>query len=74
VPSCANDWLLGTLLRDSWQFDGYVTSDCDADSDVFNSHHYTPTASQAVAAILNSGVSLAPQPRKNPSARAHKHR
>ena len=37
VPSCANDWLLGTLLRDSWQFDGYVTSDCDADSDVFNS-------------------------------------
>ena len=20
VPSCANDWLLGTLLRDSWQF------------------------------------------------------
>ena len=28
VPSCANDWLLGTLLRDSWQFDGYVTSDC----------------------------------------------
>ena len=27
VPSCANEWLLGTLLRDSWQFDGYVTSD-----------------------------------------------
>ena len=26
VPSCASDWLLGTLLRDSWQFDGYVTS------------------------------------------------
>ena len=22
VPSCANDWLLGTLLRESWQFDG----------------------------------------------------
>ena len=24
VPSCANDWLLGTLLRESWGFDGYV--------------------------------------------------
>jgi hypothetical protein len=22
VPSCANDWLLGTLLRDAWAFDG----------------------------------------------------
>ena len=33
-----------------------VTSDCDADSDVFNSHHYTPTASQAVADILRAGV------------------
>ena len=25
VPSCANDWLLKTTLRDSWKFDGYVT-------------------------------------------------
>jgi len=58
VPSCANDWLLGTLLRESWQFDGYVTSDCDADSDVFNSHHYTPTASQAVADILRAGTDV----------------
>lgn len=24
VPSCANDWLLGTLLRDSWQVRGGV--------------------------------------------------
>ena len=23
VPSCANEWLLKTLLRESWQFDGY---------------------------------------------------
>jgi beta-glucosidase-like glycosyl hydrolase len=58
VPSCANDWLLGTLLRESWQFDGYVTSDCDADSDVFNSHHYTETASEAVAVILKAGTDV----------------
>jgi beta-glucosidase-like glycosyl hydrolase len=30
VPSCASDWLLGTVLRQTWEFDGYVTSDCDA--------------------------------------------
>jgi beta-glucosidase-like glycosyl hydrolase len=58
VPSCANDWLLGTLLRESWQFDGYVTSDCDADSDVFNSHHYTKTAEEAVAVIPGAGTDV----------------
>ncbi len=58
VPSCANEWLLGTLLRDSWNFDGYVTSDCDADSDVFNSHHYTDTPAEAVAAIVKAGTDV----------------
>lgn len=32
--------------------DGYVTSDCDADADVFNTHHYTSTAEEAVADVL----------------------
>jgi len=58
VPSCANDWLLGTLLRDSWQFNGYVTSDCDADSDVFNTHHYTATPEEAVKVILAAGTDV----------------
>ena len=30
ICRCANDWLLQTTLRDSWRFDGYVTSDCGA--------------------------------------------
>ena len=41
VPSCANDWLQNTVARGEWGFDGYITSDCDADADVFNSHKYT---------------------------------
>jgi hypothetical protein len=52
VPSCANDWLLKDTLRGNWQFNGYVTSDCDADSDVFYSHNYTSTPEQAVADVL----------------------
>jgi xylan 1,4-beta-xylosidase len=58
VPSCANDWLLGDLLRNSWEFNGYVTSDCDADSDVFYSHHYTATPEEAVAVILAAGTDV----------------
>ena len=41
-----------------WEFDGYVTSDCDADSDVFYSHHYTPTTSDAVRVILAAGTDV----------------
>lgn len=41
VPSCANDWLLKTIARENWGFDGYITSDCDADEDVYDKHHYT---------------------------------
>jgi beta-glucosidase-like glycosyl hydrolase len=55
VPSCANDWLLREKLRGEWQFNGYVTSDCDADSDVFYSHHYSATPEQAVADVLRCG-------------------
>ena len=34
IPTCANDWLLKTVARGQWQFDGYITSDCDADKNV----------------------------------------
>ena len=58
VPSCANSWLLNDVLRSSWQFDGYVTTDCDAASDVFNTHHYTPTPEEAVQVILRAGTDV----------------
>ncbi len=48
--------LLGTVLRAGWNFDGYVTSDCDADSDVYNTHHYTATPEEAVADVLHAGT------------------
>ena len=58
VPSCANDWLLNTVARQNWDFDGYITSDCDADSDVFNSHHYTDTAEETVRDVLRAGTDV----------------
>ena len=38
--------------------DGYVTSDCDADSDVYFSHHYTNTTDGAVADIVAAGTDV----------------
>jgi beta-glucosidase-like glycosyl hydrolase len=56
VPSCANDFLLQEILRDTWNFDGYVTSDCDAVSCIINNHHYTNTSDQTVYDALTAGT------------------
>ena len=58
VPSCANPWLLETVARGEWGFDGYITTDCGAASDVFYRHHYTRTPEEAVGAILQAGTDL----------------
>ena len=58
IPTCANDWLLQTLARDTWGLDpnGFVTSDCDAVGDIFSAHHYTKTGEEAVALALKAGT------------------
>ena len=58
VPSCANRWLLDTLARKEWRFDGYITSDCGADVDVWAHHNYTKTPEEAAAAILRAGQDI----------------
>lgn len=58
VPSCANDWLLNQVARGDWGFDGYVTSDCDADNDVVFSHHYTDIPEQGVQDVLRAGTDV----------------
>jgi len=59
VPSCANDWLLDTVARKDWGFDGYITSDCDADGDVYNKHHFKNwTKEQTVVGVLAAGTDV----------------
>lgn len=58
VPSCANDLLLTQLLRDKWRFGGYVTSDSDAISDIYDEHHYLPNATETVGAAIRAGCNM----------------
>lgn len=67
VPTCADPWLLKTLLRTHWNWtDGtgdkatqWVTSDCDSLANVYTDHRYKGlNAAQAAAISLNSGVDL----------------
>lgn len=44
VPMCANEKLLGSLLRDSWNFSGLVVSDCGAVDDIAWGHHFKECA------------------------------
>ena len=58
VPSCANPWLLQTVARDAWNFDGYITSDCDADANVYDPHHYTKSPEETVQKVLRAGTDV----------------
>jgi beta-glucosidase len=56
LPACASGPLLKDLLRGAWGFQGYVVSDCDALTDIDESHKFSPDGATAVAAALKAGV------------------
>ena len=58
IPCSADHFLLTRLLRGRWGFRGYVTSDCDAISDIWKTHHYVPTGPQAAALGVEAGCDL----------------
>tara|TARA_R110002153_G_scaffold79671_3_gene203220 strand:+ start:260 stop:904 length:645 start_codon:yes stop_codon:yes gene_type:complete len=58
VPSTANGWLLNTVLRDEWGFEGYVVSDCGAPTYIQKSHKYVNTKEEAAKVALEGGLDL----------------
>jgi beta-glucosidase len=58
VPTSCSRFLLTDLLRDSWGFQGYVVSDCDAVQDICQTHKFVPTLEEAAALALNAGCDI----------------
>jgi beta-glucosidase len=58
VPACANPWLLDTVLRKEWGFDGFVVSDCGAIGAMVWGHHVKKADEEAVVAGLRAGCDL----------------
>jgi len=58
VPACANKKLLTDILRNEWNFTGYVVSDDDALPAMVSDHHYVPSNVEAAAAAIKAGCNL----------------
>jgi len=57
-PCCSSDKLMIEILRNDWNFTGYVTSDCGAIDDFFNFHKTHPDKASAAADAVFHGTDL----------------
>ena len=57
-PCCGNNLLMQQILRDKWDFTGYVTSDCGAIDDFYRHHKTHPDAKFASADAVFNGTDL----------------
>jgi beta-glucosidase len=55
-PACANHQLLGDLLRKDWHFNGFVTSDCWAITDIAEGHKFAPDLEHASVLAVRAGT------------------
>ncbi|KAL8225545.1 hypothetical protein R6Q57_018102 [Mikania cordata] len=58
VPNCADYNLLSNIARNQWGFQGYITSDCDAVSIIYDVHKYAKTPEDAIAEVLKAGMDV----------------
>lgn len=57
VPNCANPYLMTQKLRTEWGSDCFVQSDCCDSIDAVVNHRWVETLPEAVAAVMNAGLS-----------------
>ncbi|MBP2513828.1 beta-glucosidase [Sphingomonas sp. PvP018] len=57
-PACANDFLFKTTLRGAWDFKGQIVSDCEAVSNIWETHRYAKDAPGAYAAAVHAGLDM----------------
>ena len=58
IPSAADGAILNDVLRGEWDYDSFVTSDCDTISAIATDFHYTATVEEAAAVAIKAGGDL----------------
>ncbi|QGH33644.1 glycoside hydrolase family 3 protein [Gracilibacillus salitolerans] len=57
-PCCGSETLLEQILRQEWEFQGHVVSDCWAVVDFHEGHRVTSTKQESAALAINNGCDL----------------
>ena len=57
-PCCGSKRLLKDILREEWEFDGHIVSDCWAIKDFHDNHKVTATAPESAALALKNGCDV----------------
>jgi beta-glucosidase len=57
-PCCSNKHLLRDILREEWNFDGFIVSDCEAIADIYKYHKSVSTAAEAASIAVKTGTDL----------------
>ncbi|MBN2011897.1 glycoside hydrolase family 3 C-terminal domain-containing protein [candidate division KSB1 bacterium] len=55
---CGSDHLMNRILRQEWNFNGYIVSDCGAINDIYLNHKLVKTSEEAAALGVISGCDL----------------
>ncbi|CAA3028227.1 beta-xylosidase alpha-L-arabinofuranosidase 2-like [Olea europaea subsp. europaea] len=55
-PTCGDPDLLVSVIRDQWQLNGYISSDCDSLKEMFYSQNYTRTPEETAALAIKSDI------------------
>ncbi|MCO4293992.1 glycoside hydrolase family 3 C-terminal domain-containing protein [Solitalea sp. MAHUQ-68] len=56
IPCSANPFLLKTVLREDWKFNGFTVSDLGSISGLYNNHNVAASKEDAAALAINSGL------------------
>ncbi|KAF2868570.1 beta-xylosidase [Massariosphaeria phaeospora] len=59
VPTCADTYVLQTILRDHWNWtdsNNYITSDCEAVEDISLNHKYAKSNAEGTGLAFNAGM------------------